>query len=73
MRRLSESIRTSYLGGSASSFYRLRRGSARGGFLEKEPPRDGKIGYLTMGEATRVCGHLVVPYSLLQLASTVWA
>jgi hypothetical protein len=35
--------------GSASSFYRPRRGSAGGGFLKKEPPGESKTGHSTMG------------------------
>jgi hypothetical protein len=35
--------------GLASFFYRLRKGSASGCFLRKEPPGEGKTGRSTMG------------------------
>jgi hypothetical protein len=42
-RELSDTLEiTSYVRGLTSSFYRLSRGSAYGGFLKKEPPGGGK-------------------------------
>jgi hypothetical protein len=41
--------RTSRVRGPASSFYRLGRGLAYGGFFRKEPPDDGKTRRVTMG------------------------